>query len=40
LDFADHKWDLKTYDHHGMAVVKIFYGEYKKEIGGMGRDHS
>ena len=40
LDFADHKWDLKTYDHHGVAVVKILCREYKREIGGTGRNHS
>ena len=40
LDLADHKWDLKTYDHYGLAVVKIYCGECKREIGGTGRDHS
>ena len=40
MDFADHVWNLKTYDHHGVAVVKIFCGECKREIGGTGHDHS
>jgi hypothetical protein len=40
MDFADHVWNLKTYDHLGVAVVKIFCGECKREIGGLGRDHS
>jgi hypothetical protein len=40
MDFADHVWNLKTYDHHGMAIVKIFCGECKKEIGGTSHDHS
>jgi len=30
MDFANHLWKLKTYDQHGMAVVKIFYGECNK----------
>jgi hypothetical protein len=33
LNFADHKWDLKTYDHHGVAVVKIFCRECKRRLG-------
>ena len=40
LDFADHKWDLKTYNHCGLAVVKIYCGECKREIGVTGCDHS
>jgi hypothetical protein len=40
LDFANHKWDLRTCDHHGVVVVKIFCRECKREIGGIGLDDS
>ena len=40
MDFADHLWKLKSYDQHGVAVVKILCGECNKEIGGAGGDHS
>ena len=40
MDFADHTWNLKSYDQHGVAVVKIHCGECNKEFGGTGGDHS
>ncbi len=40
MDFANHVWNLKTYDHHGVAVVKILCRECKREIGVTGRDYS
>ena len=40
MDFADHKWDPKTYNHHGVVVVKILCEECKREIGCTSRDHS
>ena len=40
MDFDDHQWKLKTYDQHGVAVVKIFCGECMKEIGGINGEHS
>ena len=40
MDFSDHLWKLKTYDHQGVAVVKIFCGECNKESGGFSGDHS
>jgi len=40
IDFADHLWKLKTYDQHGMVVVKIFCGECNKDCGGSSGEHS
>ena len=39
MDFADHDWKIRSYDQHGMAVVKILCGECNKEIGGNGSEH-
>lgn len=40
MDFADHLWNLKTYDLNGVGVVKIHCGECNKEFGGATGDHS
>ena len=40
LDFADHLWQLKSYDLNGVAVVKILCGEYNKESGGTSGEHN
>jgi len=40
MDFDDHLWKLKTYDQHGVVVVKIFSGECNKDCGGSSGEHS
>ena len=40
MDFADHLWNLKSYDLIGVPVVKILCGECQKEFGGTAGDHS
>lgn len=34
MDFAVHLWKLKSYDQHGVAIMKIFCGECNKDSGG------
>ena len=40
MDFTNYLWKLKTYDQHGVVVVKILCVEYNKESGGTSGDHS
>ena len=40
MDFADHLWNLKSYDLIGVPIVKILCGECQKEFGGTVGDHS
>ena len=40
MDFADHLWNLKSYDLVGVPVVKILCGECQKVFGGTAGDHN
>jgi len=33
MSLEDHKWYLKSYDHHGKAVVIFYCLECKKDFG-------
>jgi hypothetical protein len=37
---ADHEWCVKSWDHNGVGVVKVFYTECSKFFGGSNGDHS
>lgn len=39
MDFVDHVWKLKSYDQHGVVVVKIHCEECSKEFGGVGGEY-
>jgi hypothetical protein len=40
LNLDDNLWHLQLYDENGVAVVKFYYSECKKDFGGQIGEHS